>query len=321
MRFAFTYAPLIGGFYQQGESFNVTKPQTITAAQFQPKFLYTNITEYLEQIRVINTGDAAKFSIVEADLKQGMNTISAIVAIALHRDGQTAGNTRRINGWTEAFNDGINPDWTGTVYPTYGGQTRGGAIGTALNSTPRWAGDASGNALPITYQLLEETYQDASRGGVEPNLGVANKRVIAGIKNRIQPAQRFAQERDPYFGVSGMRMNNAMILKDDYFPSLRYGVNDARIGNYLTAGFTTSATVTTASGLPASTAVTPGEVFCWFNTTKHVFYTANDPLYGFGFTGFKQEIDNTRVAGQILAMVNHKCTAPWSGIQIYGLSN
>ena len=38
MRFAFTYAPLIGGAYAQGETFNVTKPQTLTAAQFQPKF-------------------------------------------------------------------------------------------------------------------------------------------------------------------------------------------------------------------------------------------------------------------------------------------
>jgi hypothetical protein len=321
MRFAFTYAPLIGGAYSQGETFNVTKPQTLTAAQFQPKFYYTNITEYLEQIRVINVGDAAKFSLVEADLKQAMNTISAIIAIALHRDGQSAARIRQLNGWNEAFNDGVNPDWTGNVWTTYGGQTRNGAIGAALNSTPRWAGDAAGNAAPITYQLLEETYQDATRGGVEPNLGVGNKRVYAGIKNRIQPAQRFNQERDPYFGVSGMRMNNAMILKDDYFPSLRYGANNS-LGNYLTSTFATPATITSASGLPAAgTTVTVGEVFNWFNTTKHVLYYAADPLFGFGFTGFKQEIDNTRVAGQILAMVNHKCTAPWSGISIYGLSN
>jgi len=81
----------------------------------------------LEQIRVINVGDAAKFSLVEADLKQAMNTISAIIAIALHRDGQSAGRIRQLNGWNEAFDDGVNPDWTGNVWTTYGGQTRNGA--------------------------------------------------------------------------------------------------------------------------------------------------------------------------------------------------
>ncbi len=251
-----------------------------------------------------------------------MKTISAIVAIALNREGQSVARIRHLNGLEEAFNDGRNPSWTGTVFTTYGGQLRNGAITDALNSIPRWGGTAAGAAAPVTYALLEETYQDCTRGGVEPDLGRCNKRVYAGIKNRIQPAQRFAQERDPYFGVAGMKMNNATILKDDYAPSLRYGQNHAILGNYLTSTFVVPATVTTDSSLPvAGTTATVGEVFHWINSSKHVFYIAEDPLFGFGFTGFKQEIDTTRVAGQILAMVNHKCTAPWSGKEIYGLSN
>lgn len=38
MRFTFLYAPMIGGSYSQGDSFNITKPQTYTSATFQPKF-------------------------------------------------------------------------------------------------------------------------------------------------------------------------------------------------------------------------------------------------------------------------------------------
>lgn len=320
MRFTFLYSPLIGGAYAQGETFNITKPQTYTSATFLPKFYFTNVTEYLEQILVINRGPNAAFSQIDLDLKNAMNTISAICGIAMSRDGITAGRTKHINGWVEALNDGVNPGYEGGIYTTYGGQTRNGAIGSTLNSVPRWGGNSDGTAAAITYSVLEETYQTATRGPESPDLGVCNKLLYAGIKMRIQPQQRFAQERDPYFGASGFKINDAIVLKDDYFPSARFGANDARLGNYTTGTVTTAANVTAGSFLPASTTCTVGEVFCWFNTRKWTMYVAEHPLYGFGFTGFKTGWDHTRVAGQVLAMTNLQCQAPWANIQIYGLN-
>src|SRR6266567_4646978 len=70
---------------------------------------------------------------------------------------------------------------------------------------------ATGAAGPITYSTLEEAYQDATIGRKEPNLGVGNKAVIAYIKEKLVVQQRFAQERDPVWGVTGFRLNNAMI--------------------------------------------------------------------------------------------------------------
>ncbi len=321
MRFSFVYAPMVGGAYTQGSTFNITKPSTITSAVFDPKFYEVNVTEFLEQIRVQNVGPEASFSLVENDLNNAMATISAITAIAMHRDGQTAARIAQLNGWTEALNDGITPDWTGATYANYGKQPRNGAIGAALNSVPRWGGNSDGTTAPITYDLLEETYQDCCRNDQEPDLGVCNKRLFAGIKNRIQPQQRFSQERDPQWGVTGMRMNNAMILKDDYFPSLAYGQNDGLIGNYLTSSFSTGTGADSTSNLPASVTATVGEVFCWFNTNKWIVYVSRDPLFAFGFTGFKPAQDSTRVSGQVLAMVNLNCRSPWANKQIYGLSS
>jgi len=321
MRFSFIYAPLIGGAYMQGANFNITKPATITSAVFDPKFYEINITEYLEQIRVQNVGPEASFSLIENDLNNAMSTISAIMAIAMARDGQTAARIAQINGWTEAYNDGITPSWDGNVYATYGKQLRNGAIGNTLNSIPRWCGDAAGNPAPITYQILEETYQDCCRANVEPDLGFCNKRLFAGIKNRIQPQQRFAQEKDPVWGVTGMKMNNALLMKDDYSPSLAYGQNHAILGNYLTGAFAVPVGVDTQSNLPAAqTNVTVGEVFVWCNTDKWLYFVAKDPLFAFGFTGFKPGQDNTRVSGQVLAMANMQNRSPWSGKQLYGLS-
>lgn len=269
---------------------------------------------------MINRGPNSAFSQIEIDLKNAMNTISTIVSVDMALNGQTASRIEKINGWAEALNDGVTPSWDGATYTTYGGQTRSGAIGAALNSIPRWGGNTDGTAAPVTYGILEETYQDCSRGSEEPDLGVCNKLVYAGIKMRIQPQQRFTQERDPYWGVSGFKINNAIVLKDEYFPSARYGQNHAILGNWTTSTVASGTTTAALGFFPTSTTCTIGEVFTWFNTKKWTLYFAEHPLFGFGFTGFKGGWDHTRVAGQILSMVNLQCQAPWANKQILGLN-
>lgn len=313
------YAPMIGGFYAPGSGFNITKRQTITALQFDTRYCYVSIPEYKEEIQVENKGELAVASLLEADMQNGVDTINAIVAIASNLNGQTAGRTTAINGWPEAINNGTDPSYDGNIYTSYGQQTRNGAIGSALNSTPQWCGDAAGNAGVISYSLLEEGYQDASIGKKEPNLGVGNKAVIAYIKEKMVVQQRFQQERDPVWGVTGFRLNNAMILKDDYFPSLKYGGTDPVLGSWLTSTFTSPASPTAASGLPASTTCTVGEVFVFFNTFDWLFRVTDNEEFGFGFSGFVPAQDNTRVVGQIKAMVNEQCLSPRTQKQFYGI--
>ena len=316
---------MIGGAYARGDNFNINKRQTLAGAQFLPKFYETSIPEYLEDLDVFNKGPLAVFSLIDTDLANAMHTISAIIAVAMARHGQTSGGgvvgnrPNEINGWVEAINDGVTNGWDGSYFTTYGTATRNAVIGNTFNSIPYWAGTQAGATAPITYQILEETYQDASIGKEEPDLGVTNKAAYAYIKERIQPQQRFAQERDPYFGVSGMKMNSAMILKDDYFPSLKYGQNNPSIGNWLTSTFTSVSSPATQSNLPGATTINVGEVFNWFNTKKWLVRISNSALYGFGFTGFKPAQDNTRVVGQILAALNLECVAPRMQKQIYGI--
>lgn len=314
------YAPMIGGFYAPGANFNITKRQTITAMQFDTRYCYVSIPEYKEEIQVENKGELAVASLLEADMQNGVDTINAIVAIAGNQSGQGA-RSLAVNGWTEAINNGVDQSYDGTIYPTYGQQTRNGAIGSALNSTPLWCGTQAGAVGTITYSQLEEGYQDASIGKKEPNLGVGNKAVIAYIKEKMVVQQRFQQERDPVWGVTGFRLNNAMILKDDYFPSLRYGQNDPILGNWLTGTFTSPAAPTAASNLPASTLCTVGEVFAFFNTFDWLFRVTDSEEFGFGFSGFVPAQDNTRVVGQIKAMVNMQCLSPRTQKQFYGIGS
>jgi hypothetical protein len=313
------YAPLIGGFYAPGANFNITKRQTITALQFDTRYCYVSIPEYKEEIQVENKGELAVASLLEADMQNGVDTINAIVAIASNQSGQGA-RSLAINGWPEAINNGFDPSYDGEVYTSYGQQTRNGAVGSTLNSTPMWCGNPDGSTGVISYTALEEGYQDASIGKKEPNIGVGNKAVIAYIKEKMVVQQRFQQERDPVWGVTGFRLNNAMILKDDYFPSQRYGQNDPILGNYSTGTFdTTGMSITSASNLPANTVCTVGEVFVFFNTFDWLFRVTDNEEFGFGFSGFVPAQDNTRVVGQIKAMVNEQCLSPRTQKQFYGI--
>lgn len=318
----FRYAPMIGGSYQRGDNFNITKRQTLAGTVFEPRFYQVSVPEFLEDLE-LNRGPQAVFKLIDEDLRNAMDTISVIIALALQRHGQNVNSqdrTAEVNGWVEALNDGVTNGWDGNIFTTYGGATRNGVVGDTMNSVPYWNGTSGGAGAPISYNVLEETYQDCSRGKIQPNLGVTTKAGLAFVKERIQPQQRFGQERDPYFGVEGFKFNNAIILKDDYFPSARYGKN-TEMGDYRSGSFTSASSgLASTSNMPSNTALTVGELFVWFNTDKWMFRVSDSKEFGFGWSGFKPAQDNTRVVGQIKANVNLECTAPWANKQIFGIN-
>src|SRR5258708_7968703 len=87
MQNVFLYAPLIGGSYAKGASFNITKRQTLAGTLFDPKFYEVSLPEYKEDIQVFNKGPLPGFSLIDIDLLNDLNTISATIPIAhsLHR--------------------------------------------------------------------------------------------------------------------------------------------------------------------------------------------------------------------------------------------
>lgn len=328
MQYPYLFRPLIGGSYAPGGSFNIDRVDAYAATQFREKYYEVNVTEFKEEIQVRNRGANAVFSLLDADMKNAMMTITTIIAIAAWRHGQASGGavaddrSLDINGLSEALNDGILPSWDGNIFTTYGQQARNGAIGIALNSQPRWIGTNTGAAGKITYEVLEDMYQTASQGNLSPDLGVTSKRGMTLIKNTLQPQQRFMQERDPRYGFEGILLNSARITKDDYCPSA-FGVNDPQLGNYLTSTFSyTDPGAATRGSFPnANVTLTVAEVLFMVNTDTWILRISTDPEFQFGWTGFKPGQDNTRVSGQVLAAVNLECVAPRLNIHGYGFNS
>lgn len=328
-RNAFLYNPLYGGAYAKGiGGFNLSKPQTLGATVFDPRYYCVMIIEYLEDIDVLNTGDLSVFSLLETDMANAYQTISAIMALDIQQNGQIAPRTININGWPEAINDGSNPSYDGIVYTNYGTAARNGVTRKALNGNVYWAGNQDGSAAPIQYPTLNAAYTLARRGKDEPDLFCSNKPFVTFIENRIQPQQRFGQDapsvRDPYFGATGFKFKNALVMQDDYFPSALAPYADASnggLGNNLTTTISYTAPATVTGNFPTSNqTLTVGEVGVFFNTSRIKFRISNSREFGFNPTDFIRSPDSTRIASQLKAAVNMEFTAPWTATQIYGVN-
>lgn len=285
----FYYDGMVGGSYLKGKQFDITEKQVEQACQFNMKFFEENVTLSLEDIEVLNTGPLAAFKLIDSRMTNAYMTLGAHMAIAQYLNGQNAGYTPNFNGLPEALNDNSTASWDGNTYATYGGITRGGQVGAALNSVPVNVGGV------IQYNTLENTYGNAQFGNIEPNLGVTTVKGRSYIKEKFQTQQRFNDTQDPKIGFNGLKFNSATIIASRYCP-----------GSYISAaGDPNAVTYITQMSNGALTAypTITSETLWWLNARKPFlnFYVSTSPKYAFGFTGFKPAQGNTKVAGQVLA--------------------
>ena len=285
------YKPMIGGAYDIGGTFNLTKRRTADGLTFDLKHHQVNVTEFLEDIEIYNNGPEAVFNMVEADLTNAALTQSAILAIETYNAGSGTGRTNKINGLAEIVNDGSTNSWTAAAYTTYGNVTRSAVNGALTGQVDQVSG-------AVTYKILEESYNDVVLGAVEPNLGITSNRGMSYIKQKFHPQLRVTQQ-EPKIGFTGIQFNKATILQSQYCPGAQ-GVNDADLGNYLNSG---------------------GEVFFWLQTDFLRMWVTASSLFGFGFSGFKWAQDSTIVAGQYFASVNITCQAPRLFYQLYDITS
>lgn len=302
----YLFAPENGDAYEDGDNFDITMRQTWSGLRFDPKKYYVNVSLSQSKVEVEAAGPAAAFGMVRTKLANASMTMSAKLAIALYQHGQDLGplNNRRkhFNGLPEALSDGVNAGWDGTIYTSYGKQTRVD-VAPALNSptglitTPNVAG-------PITYSILEHSYQSCVIGAEHPVMGITTNRAVGFINEIFQPQQRIPIDtKEPVIGWPGIKFKQATILESQYCPGAD-GVNDPDLGNYLASA---------------------GETFWWVNPGEEgdgayiKLHVAQSPKYQFGFTGFKPAQGNDMVAGQILFLGNVSVRAPRLMRHLYGI--
>ena len=293
----FTYDSLIGGAYLKGKEFDISEKQVEQACQFNVKFFEVNVTLSQEDIEVLNKGPLAVFNLIDSRMTNAFQTMGAFMAIAQYLNGQTAGYTANFNGLAEAINDNSTASWDNSTYATYGGITRGGQVGTALNSTPTNVNGA------IQYTTLENTYGNAEFGNIQPNLGITTVKGYSYIKEKFQTQQRFNDTQDPAIGFNGLKFNSATLIKSRYCPGSYIAQTSPQTdANKTAVQYLTQSSNGAVTAYP-TLAVSSSETLFWLNARKPYFnfYISTSPMYAFGFTGFKPAQGNTKVAGQVLA--------------------
>lgn len=281
----FTYAMLNGGSYSPGASFDITTKQTDTGGKFSLRHYMVGVSLYKEQVQIFNKGANAAFRLVDSKMQNAALTMSAILAVDLYNGGGT-GRTDKLNGLPEALSDGSVAAWDGVTYTAYGGVTRNGTVGSALNSP--MTSPAASIAGPITYKILEESYNSVVIGAEHPDLLVTTNLGLSYIKEKFQPQWR-VETQDPKTGFNSIVFNAARIMQSQYCPGTKGSAATATLSNnYTSAGET-----------------------LWLLNTKYIrFWVTDDPEFGFGFSGFKPAQDNSMVAGQYFYAGNITVQAP-----------
>lgn len=291
----FLYAAEGGGAFTPGDTFPITRKQTLTGGNWQPKFYYVPVTEWLEQINVFNRGMNAVIKIIDAKMQSAALTMSARLAIALYQAGQGARVTQ-LNGLAEICNDGLNATYDGQTYTTYGTVPRNGTIGTALNSP--MTGPTANVAGPLSYKAMDEAYWSVVVGPEHPRVMVTTNLGLSYINQKFQPEQRFMSQ-DAKIGFVGLQFNQGRIYASQYAPG--------------------SKTVPDATNLGYNTI--SGESLFFLNDTTFKLFVSDDPLFGFGFTGFKIAQDNLTVAGQYLFAGNVTNIQPRFSRVLFGFTS
>jgi hypothetical protein len=289
----FTHDVMPGGPYSKGEEFDISERQVEQAMQHTPRLLYADVTLSLEDIEIFNRGSNAAFSLLDSRMTSAYMSMGAFLGIGLYLEGQNANYVKNLNGLSEAINDNSTASFDGSTFSTYGGITRGGSVGNALNGNVSTLSGAK-----ITYDNLEDTYASASFGTYEPNLGVTTVVGFSAIKKRFQTQQRFNDTQDPAIGFNGLKFNSATIIKSRYCPGSAISAS-TRTTNFREAFQYVDQM--SGGGLTAYPTIS-NETLFWLNAREPFFrfYVSDSKLFQFGFTGFKPAQGNTKVAGQIL---------------------
>lgn len=309
----FVFDGMNGGAFAKGAEFDITEKQVEQNLQFTIKEYYADVTLALEDVRLINTGRQRIFSLVKSRMSNAYMTLGAHIALSLYMNGQRAGFTNMVNGLAELINDNSVVSWDNNTYSLYGTITRGGQVGTALNSSVVNVNGA------ITYNRLSTSYAAASYGSVTPNLGVTTPTGLVYIKNHFQPQQRF-ETVDPNIGFRGVQFEGATIIVSRYCPGT-YLEGSNGTADSVAVTFMTKSSGGVLTRYPA-TAVASSETLFWVNARKPYlnFYVSRDALFGFGFTGFKWAQGNLKVAGQVVGGIQ-MTGAPRYHSQIHGFTS
>lgn len=232
-----------------------------------------------------------KTDYIEERLQNAALSMSGKIANDIYRDGQNVGGEDRtlaMNGLDEYLSDGVTNGFRAKTFTSYGTVTRNANnIGNALNS-PMTTGAGQGVAAsiggPLSYGILEDTYNSVVVGNVMPNLIMTTNKGASIMKKLIAPQGRFEIGEDPDFGFKRFMFNGTPVYQSQYCPGSR--------------------TATAADTLLGYATVSAGETIWFLNTDYLMFYVSSVPTKSFSLLDFVPSQNSQTLTAPYLADLN-----------------
>lgn len=307
----FIYGRPQGAAVAPGQTVTVTRQQLNTAMNFKPKAYVSwmplddwELDDGSGTGGVINSGPAMIADQYQILLECMTEMINTMIEMDSFRHGQASGtgiSDNRIlnsNGLSEALNNGTDPSWDGNIFTTYGGNTRGGVIGPALNAVPLWLGQSNGAVGQIDFNALMKMWGACTITGGKPNLGITNVMGFVAVANALDAQRRDVSNTKHDINWEGLNFNGVDIYADPLAPSSqssqflslsggggKAGNNnlvDGAGSNTVTSTFRSPASPSAASNLPSNTTCTVGEVLFFLEAESFKIRPTNKKGWNFG---------------------------------------
>jgi hypothetical protein len=327
----FIYGRVQGSALAPGSTVTVTRQQTNTGMKFLPKAYATwvplddwELDDGSGTGGVVNSGPAMianQYQILMENMTMTMNTM---IEMDSFRHGQPAGTgvsdnrSLNTNGLDEGLNNGIDPSPFGNIYGTYGGDTRNGVIGPALNSTPLWLGGtvagastsslATNGAGQIDVNALTRLWAQCVVTGGKPDMGITNVFGFTAIVNALDAQRRNTNMQTFDIGYTGVAFNGMELYPDPLAPSAlaqdflslaptggKAGNNNLQDGSgsntttstlvtpqYVNAAGTNVSTSPTGSNFPSNATCTVGEVLYFLESGSFKLRPTDKKGWDFG---------------------------------------
>jgi hypothetical protein len=327
----FIYGRPQGAAVAPGSTVTVTRQQQNTGMKFLPKAYVSwipiddwELDDGTGTGGVINSGPSLIADQYQICIETMTLMINTMLEMDSFRHGQAAGTNisdNRIlnsNGLDEALNNGTDPSPFGNIYATYGGNTRNGVIGPALNSTPLWLGATAAGASTsslatngtgqIDVNALTRMWAQCIVTGGHPDLGITNVFGFTAIVNALDAQRRNTDMKKFDIAYEAVTFNGMEIYADPLAPSalaqdfLSLGTGGGKAGNnnlvdgagsnsitstivtpqYTNAAGSNVSVSPTGSGLPSNATCTVGEVLYMLECGSFKIRPTNKKGWNFG---------------------------------------
>ena len=326
----FIYGRPQGAAVAPGSTVTVVRQQLNTGMKFLPKAYVTwaplddwELDDGSGTGGVVNSGPSMIANQYQILMEAMTMTLNTMLEMDSFRHGQPSGTNisdNRIlntNGLDEALNNGVDPSVYGNIYATYGGDTRNGVIGPALNSTPLWLGatpttgttaaPAAAGAGQIDFNALMRLWAQCIVTGGKPDLGITNVFGFAAVANALDAQRRDVSNTKHDIQWDGLTFNGVDIYADPLAPSalasnfLSLAPTAGKAGNnnlvdgaggstqtstFVTPQFTSAgANVTvspTGSNFPSNATCTVGEVLYFLESGSFKIRPTDKQGWNFG---------------------------------------